>query len=191
MGFSIRKRTKGKGTHTNFSLSSKGAHVSQSFKIGGFAINLSPDRKTMASYNFGNGIRYHFKSDSVAKTPKVKKTKESISIPNYVSTDDKRKTVVLLDKYFDCVDLAYNAGHKLTDDELIIFKENITIHAELTEFIRKVEERPKYKPTFIKRIFGYGFISDVVSLLWLGFKIVFFIALGIITILGLVVLIWY
>lgn len=58
MGFSVRRRTKGKSSWFNFSASkSRGMHASYSQKLGNLTLNFSK-RGRRATYNFGNGIRY-------------------------------------------------------------------------------------------------------------------------------------
>ena len=58
MGFSVRRRTKGKSSWFNFSASkTRGVHASYSQSFGNLTLNFSK-RGRRATYNFGNGIRY-------------------------------------------------------------------------------------------------------------------------------------
>ena len=78
MGFSVRKRTKGKGSWLNLSYSKKGLHASHSMKFGELTINMG--RKIRSTINFGNGMRY-------IKTHSSKPTKKDSSRDAaYIST---------------------------------------------------------------------------------------------------------
>jgi hypothetical protein len=58
MGFSVRKRTKGKDGWVNGSLSSRGAHASVSTKLGKDVTLNTSGRGTRLTINLGNGLRY-------------------------------------------------------------------------------------------------------------------------------------
>ena len=66
MGFSFRKRTRGKKSWLNFSGSSRGLRSSISFKLGNATINLSKHGRR-GTINFGNGIRYTSYKKNTAK----------------------------------------------------------------------------------------------------------------------------
>lgn len=66
MGFSVRKRTKGKDYWVNGSVSSRGVHTSVSTKFGK-DITLNSGRKSRVTINFGNGLRF-IKSSSTRKS---------------------------------------------------------------------------------------------------------------------------
>ena len=73
MPFSIRKRTRGKSSWLNFSVSkSKGVNASYSQKLGNLTLNVSK-RGGRATYNFGNGIRW------TSSSSKKKLTKKSVA----------------------------------------------------------------------------------------------------------------
>lgn len=186
MGLSFRKRTKGKTTHTNFSLSSKGAHVSQSFKLGGLAINVSPNRKGMASYNFGNGIRYHFTNPKKSKSKKFNPTTyEPIRITS--SPRDKAKNR-LAEIEIELLRIKNAIMENTSNDEeilsvLALMRETETLERFLVELDRKPE----------KDYFGWigTFLGDIKDLsLWL-LKWAFYITVTITTIFAFwVFLIW-
>lgn len=72
MGFSVRKRTKGKNSWLNLSASKKnGINVSYTQKVGDLTLNFSkkPRRTT---YNFGNGVRWTSSNSAPKKTPRSK-----------------------------------------------------------------------------------------------------------------------
>lgn len=72
MGFSVRKRTKGKNSWLNLSASKKnGINVSYTQKVGDLTLNFSkkPRRTT---YNLGNGVRWTSSNPAPKKTPRSK-----------------------------------------------------------------------------------------------------------------------
>lgn len=74
MGFSIRKRTKGKSSWLNLSASKrKGVNASYSQKLGNLTLNFSKNGQR-ATYNFGNGIKWT--SSSSSKKP-LKQTRST------------------------------------------------------------------------------------------------------------------
>jgi len=75
MGFTVRKRTKGKDQWINGSLSGRGSHVSVSTKFGKNVTVNTSSRGTRYTINLGNGIRYTGSSSSSRR-----KTKEPESI---------------------------------------------------------------------------------------------------------------
>jgi len=73
MGFSLRKRTKGKDSWLNGSLSRKGAHASASTKFGKDVTYNKSGRGSRVTINLGNGLRY-IKSSSRRKTKETEET---------------------------------------------------------------------------------------------------------------------
>lgn len=72
MGFSIRKRTRGKTSWFNFSASeNKGVHASYTQKLGSLTLNISK-RGNRATFNFGHGLRWTSSSSSKKSTPSTK-----------------------------------------------------------------------------------------------------------------------
>lgn len=82
MGFSIRKKTKGKNSWLNLSGSSRGLHSSQSVKLGkNTTLNFSKSGSRI-TYNFGNGIRWTSstskkKSTNTSKNSYTQETQET------------------------------------------------------------------------------------------------------------------
>lgn len=66
MGFSVRKRTKGKDAWLNGSLSRRGAHASVSTKYGKDITLNNSGRGTRVTVNFGGGLRW-IKSSSTRR----------------------------------------------------------------------------------------------------------------------------
>ena len=62
MGFSIRKRTKGKGSWLNLSYSKNGLNASHTMRFGNVTVNMG--KKLRTTVNFGNGVRYVTSSGS-------------------------------------------------------------------------------------------------------------------------------
>lgn len=90
MGFSIRKRTRGKTSWVNFSASEKkGVHTSYSQKIGNLTLNISKRGKRV-TFNFGNGVRWTSNSSSTKSTPQTK----TINQPTALKQIAKKPTVV-------------------------------------------------------------------------------------------------
>lgn len=78
MGLRIKKRTKGKNSWINYSLSKKGPHASASVKISDDITYNFSSRGTRTTINFGDGISYvHSSSNAKKKTsePKIEKPK--------------------------------------------------------------------------------------------------------------------
>lgn len=83
MGFSVRKRTKGKDSWLNFSFSKKGLHASHTMRFGNTTLNFGKNTRT--TVNLGNGMRY-------IKTHT--KPKDKAFKPSHVAAFDKAKSYV-------------------------------------------------------------------------------------------------
>lgn len=70
MGFSVRKRTKGKGLWLNGSVSSRGPHASVSTKFGKDLTLNNSGRGSRVTVNFGGGLRW-IKSSSTRRVKDV------------------------------------------------------------------------------------------------------------------------
>lgn len=83
MGFSVRKRTKGKDSWLNFSFSKRGLNASHTMRFGNTTINFG--KKTRTTVNLGDGMRY-VKTSGTTKKKSVK--------PSHVAAFDKAKKYV-------------------------------------------------------------------------------------------------
>lgn len=92
MGFSLRKRTKGKDSWLNFSYSKKGLHASHTMRFGNTTLNFGKNLRT--TVNLGGGMRY-VKTHTKAKNRQVK--------PSHVAAFDKARKYVSRG-HVDCVE---------------------------------------------------------------------------------------
>ena len=83
MGFSVRKRTKGKDSWLNFSFSKRGLNASHTMRFGNTTLNFG--KKLRTTVNLGGGMRY-VKTHSKPKAKSVK--------PSHVAAFDKMKSYV-------------------------------------------------------------------------------------------------
>ena len=100
MGFSIRKRTKGKDGWVNGSLSSRGPHASVSTKFGKEVTLNTSGRGSRFTINFGNGLRY-IKSSSRRRLKERETSYKEIHHPSMSDQEwAEYKSYVLKRVYF-------------------------------------------------------------------------------------------
>lgn len=90
MGFSIRKRTKGKGSWLNYSYSKRGFHASHTVKMGDLTLNFG--KKVRTTVNMGDGMRY-VKTRNADKPTKSRPAKQSRNYTNVKSVVRKYTTL--------------------------------------------------------------------------------------------------